>query len=167
MADVIEVLVPGGKASPGPPIGPALGPLGINIKAVVDDINAKTASYNGMQVPVKVIVDDKKNVTLEIGIPPASALILIEAGLEKGSSGEAGLEKGLSSERTVGNISVAQAIKIAKMKRQSSLSYELKNTVKEILGTCLSMGVTVDEKPARDVQKAIDAGEYADLFIEA
>ena len=167
MADVIEVLVPGGKASPGPPIGPALGPLGINIKAVVDDINAKTASYNGMQVPVKVIVDDKKNVTLEIGIPPASALILIEAGLEKGSSGEAGLEKGSSGERTVGNISVAQAIKIAKMKRQSSLSYELKNTVKEILGTCLSMGITVDEKPARDVQKAIDAGEYADLFIEA
>jgi large subunit ribosomal protein L11 len=167
MADVIEVLVPGGKASPGPPIGPALGPLGINIKAVVDDINAKTASYNGMQVPVKVIVDDKKNVTLEIGIPPASALILIEAGLEKGSSGEAGLEKGSSGERTVGNISVAQAIKIAKMKRQSSLSYELKNTVKEILGTCLSMGVTVDEKPARDVQKAINAGEYADLFIEA
>ncbi|MGZ7133897.1 MAG: 50S ribosomal protein L11 [Halobacteriota archaeon] len=167
MGDVIEVLVPGGKASPGPPIGPALGPLGINIKAVVDDINAKTASYNGMQVPVKVIVDDKKNVTLEIGIPPASALILIEAGLEKGSSGEAGLEKGSSGEGTVGNISIAQAIKIAKMKRQSSLSYELKNTVKEILGTCLSMGVTVDEKPARDVQKAIDAGEYADLFIEA
>ena len=167
MADIIEVLVPGGKASPGPPIGPALGPLGINIKAVVDDINAKTASYNGMQVPVKVIVDDKKNVTLEIGIPPASALILIEAGLEKGSSGEAGLEKGSSGERTVGNISIAQAIKIAKMKQQSSLSYELKNTVKEILGTCLSMGVTVDEKPARDVQKAIDAGEYADLFTEA
>jgi large subunit ribosomal protein L11 len=80
-----------------------------------------------MQVPVKVIVDDKKNVTLEIGIPPASALILIEAGLEKGASGEAGLEKGLSSERTVGNISIAQVIKIAKMKRQSSLSYELKN----------------------------------------
>ena len=149
--------MPGGKASPGPPIGPALGPLGINIKAVVDDINAQTASYNGMQVPVKVIVDDKKNVTLEVGIPPASALVLIEAGIEKGSSGE----------ETVGNITVAQAIKIAKMKRQSSLSYELKNTVKEVLGTCLSMGVTVDEKPARDVQKAIDAGEYADLLTEA
>jgi large subunit ribosomal protein L11 len=157
MADIIEVLVPGGKASPGPPIGPALGPLGINIKAVVDDINAQTASYNGMQVPVKVIVDDKKNVTLEVGIPPASALVLIEAGIEKGSSGE----------ETVGNITVAQAIKIAKMKRQSSLSYELKNTVKEVLGTCLSMGVTVDEKPAREVQKAIDAGEYADLLTEA
>jgi large subunit ribosomal protein L11 len=156
MVDVIEVLVPGGKASPGPPIGPSLGPLGINIKAVVDDINERTASYNGMQVPVKVIVDDKKSVTLEIGIPPASALVLMEAGIEKGSSGEG----------TVGNISVAQAIKIAKLKWPNSLSYELKNTVKEILGTCVSMGVTVDEKPARDVQKALDAGEYADLFVE-
>jgi large subunit ribosomal protein L11 len=156
MADIIEVLVSGGKATPGPPLGPALGPLGINVKAVVDDINAKTASYNGMQVPVKIIVDNKKNVTLEIGIPPASALVLIEAGIEKGSSGEG----------AAGNISVAQAIKVGKLKRKSSLSYDLKNTVKEILGTCVSMGVTVDGKPARDVQKAIDAGEYADLFTE-
>jgi large subunit ribosomal protein L11 len=156
MVDVIEILVPGGKASPGPPIGPALGPLGINIKSVVDDINEKTASYNGMQVPVKVTVDDKKNVTLEIGVPPASALILIEAGIEKGSSGE----------ETVGNISIVQAIKIARLKQQNSLSYELKNTVKEILGTCVSVGVTVDEKPAKDVQHAIDVGEHADLFTE-
>jgi large subunit ribosomal protein L11 len=154
MVDVIDVLVPGGKATPGPPIGPALGPLGINVKAVVDDINAKTASYNGMQVPVKVIVDDEKNVTLEIGIPPASALVLVEAGIEKGSS----------EERIAGNISFAQAIKVAKLKRQNSLSYELKNTVKEILGTCVSMGITVDGKPAKEVQKAIDAGEYSDLF---
>jgi large subunit ribosomal protein L11 len=109
-----------------------------------------------MQVPVKIIVDDQKHVTLEIGIPPASALVLVEAGIEKGSSGEG----------IAGNISVAQAIKIAKMKRQNSLSYELKNTVKEILGTCVSMGITVDGKPARDVQKAIDAEEYSDLFAE-
>lgn len=156
MVDVIDVLVVGGKASPGPPIGPALGPLGINIKAVVDDINEKTASYNGMQVPVKVIVDDQKHVTLEIGIPPASALVLVEAGIEKGSSGEG----------IAGNISLAQAINVAKLKRQNSLSYELKNAVKEILGTCVSMGVTVDGKPARDIQKAIDAGEYADLFAK-
>jgi large subunit ribosomal protein L11 len=156
MVDIIEILVPGGKASPGPPIGPALGPLGINIKSIVDDINEKTASYDGMQVPVKVIVDDKKNVTLEIGIPPASALILIEAGIEKGSSGE----------ETVGNINIAQAITIAKQKQPDSLSYDLKNTVKEILGTCVSVGVTVDEKTAKEVQRAIDAGEYADLFAE-
>ncbi len=156
MVDIVEVLVPGGKASPGPPIGPALGPLGINVKGVVDDINNKTASYNGMLVPVKVIVDDKKNVTLEIGIPPVSALVLKEAGVEKGSSGEG----------IAGNISIDQAIKIAKMKKEKSLSYELRNTVKEVLGTCLSMGITVDGRAPRDVQKAIDTGDYTELFSE-
>ncbi len=157
MVDIVEVLVPGGKASPGPPIGPALGPLGINVKGVVDDINDKTSSYNGMLVPVKVIVDDKKNVTLEIGIPPVSALVLKEAGVEKGSSGE----------DVAGNISIEQAIKIAKMKQEKSLSYELHNTVKEVLGTCLSMGITVDGRAPRDVQKAIDMGDYAELFSKS
>ena len=156
MVDIVEVLVPGGKASPGPPIGPALGPLGINVKGIVDDINDRTSSYNGMLVPVKVIVDDKKNVTLEIGIPPVSALVLKEAGVEKGSSGEA----------TVGNITIDQAIRIAEMKKEKSLSYELRNTVKEVLGTCLSLGITVDGRAPRDVQHAIDAGEYADLFSD-
>ncbi len=156
MVDIVEVLVPGGKASPGPPIGPALGPLGINVKGVVDDINSRTSSYNGMLVPVKVIVDDKKNVTLEVGIPPVSALVLKEAGVEKGSSGDA----------IAGNISIDQAIKIAKMKKERSLSYELRNTVKEVLGTCLSMGITVDGRAPRDVQKAIDSGDYAELFSE-
>lgn len=156
MVDIVEVLVPGGKASPGPPIGPALGPLGINVKGVVDDINDRTSSYNGMLVPVKVIVDDKRNVTLEVGIPPVSALVLKEAGAEKGSSGEA----------IAGNISIDQAIKIAKMKKDRSLSYELQNTVKEVLGTCLSMGITVEGRAPRDVQKAIDTGEYGELFSE-
>ena len=60
MAEVVEVLVPGGKATAGPPLGPSLGPLGINVKAVVDEINKKTASFNGMQVPVKIEVDSKE-----------------------------------------------------------------------------------------------------------
>ncbi len=157
MVDIVEVLVPGGKASPGPPIGPALGPLGINVKGVVDDINDRTSSYNGMLVPVKVIVDDKKNVTLEVGIPPVSALVLKEAGVEKGSSGE----------DTAGDISIDQAIKIAEMKKERSLSYELRNTVKEVVGTCLSMGITIDGRAPRDVQKAIDAGDYAEHFSKA
>ena len=60
MAEVVEVLVPGGKATAGPPLGPSLGPLGINVKAVVDEINKKTASFNGMQVPVKIEECDGK-----------------------------------------------------------------------------------------------------------
>ena len=75
MGEVVEALVPGGKANPGPPLGPALGPMGVNIKEIVDNINEKTADFNGMQVPVKIIFDDKKNYTIEIGTPPTSALI--------------------------------------------------------------------------------------------
>jgi large subunit ribosomal protein L11 len=154
MADVVQVLVPGGKATPGPPIGPSLGPLGINVKKVVDDINAKTASYNGMMVPVTIFVDDSKNVTLEVGIPPTSALVLMEAGVEKGSS----------AGEVVGNLTIEQAVKIAHMKRDKSLSYELKNVVKEVLGTCISMGITVDGKTPKDIQRAIDDGDYDSQF---
>lgn len=150
MAEVVQVLIPGGKATPGPPIGPSLGPLGINVKKVVDDMNAQTASYNGMMVPVTIIVDDNKNVTLEVGIPPTSALILMEAGLEKGSS----------TGEVVGNLTIKQAVKIAEMKREKSLSYELRNTVKEVLGTCVSMGISVDGKTPKEVQRAIDKGNY-------
>lgn len=150
MADVVQVLIPGGKATPGPPIGPSLGPLGINVKKVVDDMNAQTASYNGMMVPVTIIVDDNKNVTLEVGTPPTSALILMEVGLEKGSS----------TGEVVGNLTIKQAVKIAEMKREKSLSYELRNTVKEVLGTCVSMGISVDGKTPKEVQRAIDEGNY-------
>jgi large subunit ribosomal protein L11 len=150
MADVVQVLIPGGKATPGPPIGPSLGPLGINVKKVVDDMNAQTASYNGMMVPVTIIVDDNKNVTLEVGTPPTSALILMEAGLEKGSS----------TGDVVGNLTIKQTIKIAGMKREKSLSYELRNTVKEVLGTCVSMGISVDGKTPKEVQREIDEGNY-------
>ncbi|HXY87442.1 MAG TPA: 50S ribosomal protein L11 [Candidatus Acidoferrales bacterium] len=150
MSEIVQVLIPGGKATPGPPIGPSLGPLGINVKKVVDDMNAQTASYNGMMVPVTIIVDENKNVTLEVGTPPTSALILMEAGLEKGSS----------TGEVVGNLTILQAVKIAQMKREKSLSYELRNTVKEVLGTCVSMGISVDGKAPREVQRAIDEGDY-------
>jgi len=150
MSDIVQVLIPGGKATPGPPIGPSLGPLGINVKKVVDDMNAQTASYNGMMVPVTIIVDENKNVTLEVGTPPTSALILMEAGLEKGSS----------TGEVVGNLTILQAVKIAQMKREKSLSYELRNTVKEVLGTCVSMGISVDGKTPKEVQRAIDEGNY-------
>ena len=150
MSDIVQVLIPGGKATPGPPIGPSLGPLGINVKKVVDDMNAQTASYNGMMVPVTIIVDENRNVTLEVGTPPTSALILMEAGLEKGSS----------TGEVVGNLTILQAVKIAQMKREKSLSYELRNTVKEVLGTCVSMGISVEGKAPKDVQRAIDEGNY-------
>jgi large subunit ribosomal protein L11 len=152
MASVVEALVPGGKANPGPPLGPALGPLGVNIKDVIDKINDKTKDYNGMQVPVKVIVDDDKNVEIEVGTPPTSALILKELNIEKGS-GESGTVN-------VGDLSIAQAAKIARMKKDDILSYSLKAAVKEVMGTCVPMGVTVEGLDPRECQKAVDEGKF-------
>ncbi len=152
MAEVVEVLVPGGKATAGPPLGPALGPLGINVKAVVDEINKKTASFNGMQVPVRVEVDEKKAFTISVGIPPTTALIMKEAGIEKGS--------GEPNTSTVGNLPLEAAVTIAKMKLDDMLSYDLKNAVKEVVGTCVSVGVTVSGKSPKDMIAEINAGTH-------
>ena len=147
----IEVLVEGGKATPGPPLGPALGPLGVNIGAVIKAINEKTKAYAGMQVPVKIEVDAKtKEFTISVGTPPMAVLIKKELGIEKGAS---------KLNEKVGDLSIEQAIKIARMKRDSSLSYDLKGVVLEVLGTCVSMGVTVEGKDPREVQKLIKENE--------
>jgi large subunit ribosomal protein L11 len=152
MAEVVEVLVPGGKATAGPPLGPALGPLGINVKAVIDEINKKTGTFNGMQVPVKVVVDDKKQFTVTVGVPPTSALIKKEAGIEKGSKEPNAI--------VAGNLPIEAAVRIAKMKIDGMLSYELKTAVKEVIGTCVSIGVTVDGKRPKEVLVAINEGKY-------
>ena len=157
MTEKIEALVEGGKASAGPPLGPALGPLGVNIMQVINTINDKTKQFSGMKVPVKVIVDPKtKNFEIQVGTPPASSLILKELNLEKGS-GSAGTHK-------IGNITVDQAIKVAKMKQDNLLGKELKQKTKEVIGTCVSLGVTVEGKKPKEIQKAIDEGKFDSKF---
>ena len=150
----VDALVSGGKATAAPPLGPALGPLGVNIGQVIVEINKKTSSFKGMQVPVKVTVDtDTKEFTVSVGTPPASALIKQEAGLEKGSSNPL-FEK-------VADIKIEQAIKVSKMKQDSLLGKTPKERVKEIIGTCQSMGILVEGKPAHEIIVAIDNGAYA------
>lgn len=157
MVETVKALVEGGKASAGPPLGPALGPLGVNIMQIINTINDKTKQFEGMKVPVKVIVDPKtKNFEIEIGTPPASSLILSELGLEKGS--------GAPSTHKVGDLTVDQAIKVAKMKHTNLLGKDLKQKTKEVIGTCVSLGVTVEGKAPQAIQKAIDEGEYDSKF---
>ena len=157
MAETVEALVEGGKASAGPPLGPALGPLGVNIMQIINSINEKTKQFDGIKVPVKVIVDLKtKDFEIEVGTPPASSLILKELGLEKGS-GSAGTHK-------IGDLTIDQAIKVAKMKYDKLLGRELKQKTKEVIGTCVSIGITVEGKKPQEIQKAIDEGEYDSKF---
>ncbi|RJX16187.1 50S ribosomal protein L11 [Candidatus Bathyarchaeota archaeon] len=150
---VVEALVSGGKATAGPPLGPALGPLGVNVMAVVNKINELTHDFSGIKVPVKVIVDvETKDFEIEVGTPPTVALIVKELGIEKGS-GKPNVEK-------VGNLTVEQVKKIAKVRMGKSYAKTLKAAAKEVLGVCVSMGVTVDGKEPKEVQKEIDAGVY-------
>ncbi|MAE42310.1 50S ribosomal protein L11 [Candidatus Woesearchaeota archaeon] len=149
----VESLVPGGKATAAPPLGPQLGPLGVNIGEVVSEINKKTSAFNGMQVPVKVSVDtDTKEFQITIGTPPASALILKEAGIEKGS--------GNPLTDKVADVLIEQIIKVAKMKEDGLLGKDLKAKVKEIIGTCNSMGILVEGKPAVETIKEVNEGKY-------
>lgn len=151
--DIVDVLIVGGKATAAPPLGPALGPKGVNIGNVVADINKKTADFAGMQVPVKVIIDtETKTYEIEIGTPPASALIKEELGIKKGASNP------LTD--VAGDLSFDQVMKIARMKADKLTGKNMKMKVKEIVGTCRSAGVTIDGKKASQVHSEIDTGDY-------
>ena len=157
MTETVEALVDGGKATAGPPLGPALGPKGVNIMQVINTINEKTKEFVGMKVPVKVIINSKtKEFEIEIGTPPAASLILNELGAEKGS--------GSPSTHKIGNLSIDQAIKVAKMKYDALLGKEIKQKTKEIIGTCITLGVDVEGKNPKQIQKLIDDGEYDSKF---
>jgi large subunit ribosomal protein L11 len=159
MADkkVVELIVSGGQANAGPPLGPALGPLGVNIVAIVNKINEITKEYAGMKVPVKISVDpEDKTFDVTVGTPTSSALIVAELKIEKGS--------GTPNTVKVGNLSMEQMVKIAKIKGPQLLASNVKDATKELLGTCVSLGVTVEGKDPREVQKEIDAGTYENLF---
>jgi len=151
--ETVDVLINGGKATAAPPLGPALGPLGVNIGQVVAEINKKTESFKGMQVPVKVTIDtDTKEFTISVGTPPCSALIKKEAGIKKGA--------GNPLTDIVADLKIEQIIKISKMKEDALLGKNNFSRVKEVLGTCDSMGVFVEGKPARETIRDINAGAF-------
>jgi large subunit ribosomal protein L11 len=152
----VDLLVSGGQATAGPPLGPALGPLGVNVLEIVNKINEVTKDYAGMKVPVKVTVDpETKEFDVSVGTPTTSALIVRELKIEKGS--------GTPSTEKVGNLTMEQVVRISKLKRAELLAKTLKAAAKEVLGSCVSMGVTVEGKDPREVQKEIDEDKYNEL----
>jgi len=156
---VVEALVSGGQATAGPPLGPALGPLGVNVLAIVNKINEVTKNYSGMKVPVKITVDtETKEFEVSVGTPTTSALIVSELGVEKGS--------GAPKTEKIGNLSMEQIVRIAEVKGTELLAKNLKAAAKEVLGSCVSMGVTVEDKDPREVQKEIDEGKHDALLKE-
>jgi len=223
MADteVMELLIEGGKAKPGPSTAPRLGALKVNIGQLFQDINEKTKDYANMNVPVKVTIDRKdKSYKIEIGTPPVSSLLRKELGLEKiatekeeeefamgispeeGEEGEEGLkkkkkpgeeeveepdeeakgkkklakkkksmklkkkDKEKKEREMVADVKMEQCVKVTKMKRDSLLAKTFKKAVKEVVGSCVSMPVTVEGKKPKEVLKEIDEGKFDSVIKE-
>jgi len=152
-AQKVSSLVTGGQASAGPPLGPALGPMGVNIMEVIKAINEKTKDFEGMKVPVTVTVfPDTKKWEVEVGIPSAAALVLKEAGIQKGS--------GTSGTDWVGDIGIESIVKVAKTKLELSYASSLKSVAKEIIGTCLCLGIKIEGKTPKEITAEISQGKW-------
>ena len=152
------MLVPGGQANPGPPLGPELGPTPVDVQAVVEDINDQTAAFDGTEVPVTVEYEEDGSFTIDVGVPPTAELIKDEAGFDTGS--------GEPQEDFVADLSVDQVKQIAEQKQTDLLAYDLKNAAKEVVGTCTSLGVTIEGNNPREFKELIDEGEYDDEFAD-
>ena len=153
----ISALVTGGEASAGPPLGPALGPIGVNIMEVINAINEQTKEFKGMKIPVTVSVDsDTKKWEIKVGIPSAAALLLYEAGIQKGSA--------TSGSEWIGDVTADIITKVAKIKLESSYASSLKSVAKEIVGTCVSLGIKIEGKTPKEFTAEINEDKWDSKF---
>jgi large subunit ribosomal protein L11 len=156
---IIKLLVEGGKMTPGPAVAQQLGPIGINLTQLISDVNLKTKSFSGMNVPVILNVDSStKKYTISVASPPASELLKKELGIEKGS--------GERLKVRVGNLAFERVIFVASQKHDNMLSNDFLGSLKSILGTCQALGILVDSKEIKDVFEDLKNGKY-DAMIKA
>lgn len=149
----VKMLVDGGSMQPGPALSQKIGPAGINIQQVIQKVNQATENFKGMKVPVEIEIDvATKNIEIKVFSPPVSELLKKELGIEKGS--------GLQKKTKVANASIEQIISVSKTKLPNMLSRNLKNAVKSVLGTCITLGIIVENKNPVDVIRDIEAGKY-------
>jgi len=149
----VKLIVDGGKMQPGPVVAQQLGPLGINLGKVINDVNEATKGLSGMKVPVEIDVDTKtKAIKINVFSPPVAELIKKEIGIEKGS--------GQPNTIKVGDIAFERLIWIAKTKMPDLLAKDLRSAVKLIVGSCVSLGVLIDNREAKEIEKEINSGKY-------
>jgi large subunit ribosomal protein L11 len=134
--------------------------MGVNMMGIVGEINKVTAEYKGTPVPVEVIIDtDTKEFKIKVGMLSTFALLTQAAKVTKGS--------GTPQSAPCGNIAFEELISVAKKKKPGLYAATIKAAAREVLGTAQSMGLTIDGKPAKQVQDEIKAGAYDDQLKEA
>lgn len=132
----IKLQIPAGKANPSPPVGPALGQKGVNIMEFCKQFNARTASQDGLIIPVVITVFSDKSFTFITKTPPAPVLLLKAAKLEKGSA--------IPNRNKVGKVTMAQVEEIAKLKMPDLNANDIDAAKSMVAGTARSMGITVE-----------------------
>lgn len=161
----VKAMVQGGKAVPGPPLGPALATYKVNIGEVIQKINEATKGFAGIQVPVEITINtETKEVEIDVGSPPTSQMIKKEMNLKKlaktpwtvgqpkeGEAPPVPFEESISFDKIVG---------IAKAKLDSLGTHDLKKGVKEVVSTCLSCGVKVEGKNPKEIIEEINEGKW-------
>jgi len=185
--ETIDLLIEGGKASPGPTTVPKLSAYKLNVGEVFKQINEKTKEYVGMKVPVKLIIDkDTKEYEITVGTPTVASLIKKELGIEKAKVAEeekpagaedAGAEESaeekkeekksekVAEQTIIGNLTMDQVVKIAKLKSGDLLAKDLKGAVKQVIGSANSLtGVQVEGKRPKEVIKEVDEGKWDNLL---
>ena len=149
----IKILAEGGSMKPGPALSQKLGPAGIPLNKVIEEVNKATENFKGLKVPVELDVDlGTKTFEIQVFSPPASELVKRELGIQKGS--------GVQHKLQVANASIEQIINVAKTKTPGLLCKDLKSSVKTIVGTCGSLGVLIENKLAAEIERDIDEGVY-------
>ena len=149
----VKLLVEGGNMKPGPTLSQKLGPLGINLNQAIQKVNEATKNFVGMKVPVELNINLRtRDFDVKVFSPPVSELLKRELGIEKGS--------GVQKKIQVANASIEQIISVAKTKLPNLLCRDLKSAVKTVIGTCVTLGVLVESKPAAEIEKEVDEGKY-------
>ena len=133
---VVKLQCPAGKANPAPPVGPALGQHGVNIMEFVKQYNARTANQIGMTIPAEITIYEDRTFTFVTKTPPASALLLKAAGVDKGS--------GKPNTAKVAKVTRAQVEEIAKVKMPDLNANDIEAAIKVVAGTARSMGIVVE-----------------------
>ncbi len=156
---MIRLLIEGGEMKVNPTIAQKLGPLGLNIGKIIADVNTATVTFKGMKVPVALDVDVKtKKYKIDVSTPPTAELLKKELGVERGTSA--------SLKEKVGNAAMEQIVKVAKAKQDSMLVNNFKKAVKIVVGSCVSLGILIENKNPKEIEKDIDLGEYDEVISE-
>jgi large subunit ribosomal protein L11 len=134
---VVKLQIPAGKATPAPPVGPALGQYGINMMEFIKSYNEKTAAQMGTIVPVEITVYEDRSFTFVLKTPPASELLKKAAGIEKGS--------GVPNRQKVGSVTRGKIREIAELKRPDLNANDVDAAMKIIEGTARSMGIEIED----------------------